>query len=460
MKKTFLSVLLLATAIATGNANAESIFQALSTAYDTNPTLQAQRAYLRSVDENVAIAKSGYRPNLYLTGGYSDSDIHNNNVPSNTGGATTSGAAKVSQPLFNGFSTVNSVKATDSLVRAEQNNLYNVEQSVFLDASTAYLDVARDEAIVELQKNNEKLLKKRLDETIERFNVGEVTRTDVSQARARHSQAKSDRIASEGNLQASKAVYSKIIGTPPEKLEEPSNLSSFIPASFTDALDYTRVNNYSIRYSKDLLNSKVYEVAANNGALLPSVTLDGSASTSKSDGTGGSLYGGNNNNRDSKIDNVEWGLNMNVPLYTGGETRAKIRQSKYQKWQAQELVLEAERQATSDVTSAWEYMTSNKAQIKSIEDQVKANEIALDGVQKEEALGNRTILDVLDAYQELLNSNVNEVKARRDYYVSSMQLLLSMGKLTAEDLKLNVEVYDAKKYYKQTRDKWLSLSVD
>ena len=381
----------------------------MSTAYDTNPTLQAQRAYLRSVDENVAIAKSGFRPNIYLTGGYSDSDVHNNNVPSQTGGATLSAGAKISQPVFSGFTTVNSVKSADSMVRAEQNNLYNTEQGVFLDSSTAYLDVVRDEAIVNLQKNNEKLLKKkkRLDETVERFNVGEVTRTDVSQAQARYSQAKADRIASEGNLQASKAVYTRVIGEAPKDLSEPENLGDFIPASFQEALEYTKANNYSIRYARELLNSRVYDVAANTGALLPSVTLDGSATTSKSDSSG-SAYGAYN--RDTKVDEVQWGVNMNIPLYTAGETRAKIRQSKYQKWQAQELVLEAERQAVSDVTSAWELMTSNKAQIKSIKDQVKANEIALDGVQKEEALGNRTILDVLDAYQELLNSNVNEVR--------------------------------------------------
>ena len=457
MKKTFLSALLLATALTTGGAKAETIFEALSTAYDTNPTLQAQRAYLRSVDENVAIAKSGFRPNIYLTGGYSDSDVHNNNVPSQTGGATLSAGAKISQPVFSGFTTVNSVKSADSMVRAEQNNLYNTEQGVFLDSSTAYLDVVRDEAIVNLQKNNEKLLKKRLDETVERFNVGEVTRTDVSQAQARYSQAKADRIASEGNLQASKAVYTRVIGEAPKDLSEPENLGDFIPASFQEALEYTKANNYSIRYARELLNSKVYDVAANTGALLPSVTLDGSATTSKSDSSG-SAYGAYN--RDTKVDEVQWGVNMNIPLYTAGETRAKIRQSKYQKWQAQELVLEAERQAVSDVTSAWELMTSNKAQIKSIKDQVKANEIALDGVQKEEALGNRTILDVLDAYQELLNSNVNEVKARRDYYVAAMQLLLSMGKLTAEDLRLNVDLHNPKKFYKETRDKWLSLSVD
>lgn len=452
MKKTFLSVLLVATAITTSNANAESIFQALSTAYNSNPTLQAQRAYLRSVDENVAIAKSGYRPNLYLQGGITDSNLNNNNNPQDEGGTTKSMAAKVSQPLFSGFSTVNTVKSADSFVRAEQNNLYSVEQGVFMQSSTAYLDVVRDQAIVELQKNNEKLLKKRLDETVERFNVGEVTRTDVSQAQARYSRAKSDRIASEGDLEASKAVYAQVIGQTPLNLEEPANLNEYLPPNFNDALDYTKVNNYSIRYTKEILNSKTYEVAANTGALLPTVSLDGTASTNKSDT---SIY-----NRDTTVDNMEWGVNLTVPLYSAGESRAKIRQSKYQKWQAQELVLEAERQAVSDVTSSWEYMTTNKAKIKSIQDQVKANEIALDGVQKEEALGNRTILDVLDAYQELLNSNVEEVKARRDYYVSSMQLMSAMGKLTAEDLKLNVDLYNPKKFYKETRDKWLSLSVD
>ena len=433
MKKTFLSALLFATALTTGAAKAETIFEALSTAYETNPTLQAQRAYLRSVDENVAIAKSGFRPNIYLTGSYSDSDIHNNNIPSQTGGSTLSAGAVISQPVFSGFTTVNSVKSADSMVRAEQNNLYNTEQNVFLSASTAYLDVVRDEAIVNLQKNN------------------------VSQAQARYSQAKADRIASEGTLQASKAVYARVIGEAPKDLSAPENLGDFLPKSFQEALEYTKANNYSIRYARELLNSRVYDVAANTGALLPSVTLDGSATTSKSDSSG-SAYGAYN--RDTKTDELQWGVNMNIPLYTAGETRAKIRQSKYQKWQAQEQVLEAERQAVSDVTSAWELMMSNKAQIKSIQDQVKANEIALDGVQKEEALGNRTILDVLDAYQELLNSNVNEVTARRDYYVAAMQLLLSMGKLTAEDLKLGVDIYNPKKFYKETRDKWLSLSVD
>ena len=456
MRQSFIAGLMAATAIAFATpASAQSIFEALSETYKSNPTLQAERAYLRSVDENVAIARSGYRPTLALTGGYTDT---NNNVDSNStygrvgGGDTTtkSMAAVVSQPLFSGFSTVNSVKAADQAVRAEQNNLYNVEQDVFLSASTAYLDVVRDRAIVELQKNNEKLLKKRLDETQQRFNVGEVTRTDVSQAEARYSQAKSDRIASEGNLEASKATYIQIIGSSPEDLEDPKVIRDYLPQSYEEALEVALKNNYSIRQARHLFNSKGYEVYANTGELLPQLSFDASASKVKSENDN-ALTG------DTTTDGVEWGLNLTIPLYNAGESRAKIRQSKHQKWQAQEQVLEMERQVKATVSSAWEYMMANESKISAIKDQVRANEIALDGVQKEEALGNRTILDVLDAYQELLNSNVNEVTARRDYYVSAMNLLMSMGKLTAKDLKLDVELYDAKKYYKETRGKWLSL---
>lgn len=452
MKKTFFCSLLVATAIC-GSANATSLFEALSQAYDGNPTLQAQRAYLRSVDENVAIAKSGYRPNVYLQGSYADAKL-NSNIPS-LGNDTKQKvySANVSQQLFSGLQTVNSVSSADSLVRSEQDNFYTVEQGVFLDASTAYLDVVQNTAIVNLQKNNEKLLKKRLDETVQRFNVGEVTRTDVSQARARYSRAQADRINSEGVLEASKATYAQLIGAAPSDLKEPAGtIDTFLPKTFGEALEYAKAHNYIISQAKNYLDSKEYDIKSNTGALLPQVSLDGIASKTRGDI--------DTQPNKSETDNLEWSINMKVPLYNSGETRAKVRQSKYQKWQAQELVQEAERQVTSGVTSAWEYMTSNKAMIVSIKEQVKANEVALDGVQKEEALGNRTIIDVLDAYQELLNSNVEEVKARRNYYVSSFSLLQSMGRLTAKDLNLNVELYNPKKYYKETRDKWLSLSID
>lgn len=458
MKKTFVAGLLVASAITTP-ASATTIFEALSETYKSNPTLQAQRAYLRSVDENVAIARSGYRPSIALTAGYSQASGSTENPGGNpllddadTDGSTTSYGATLSQPIFNGFQTVNAVKKADSSVKAEQNNLYSVEQTVFLDAATAYMDVLQNQAIVKLQMNNEKLLKKRLDETIQRFNVGEVTRTDVSQARARHAQAVSDRISSEGTLAASKAVYKEVIGSEPEDLTEPKDISGMLPKSMDEAMNYALENNYSIKTAQHSFDAANYNVSYNTGALLPSVSLDASAMNVENDMDA--------NEAKIKNNSVEVGVNMTVPLYEAGKNRAEIRQSKYLKWQSQEKLLETERSVKSLVSSAWEYMVSNDSKIKSIKEQVKANEIALDGVQKEEALGNRTILDVLDAYQELLNSNVEEVKARRNYYVSSLNLLLAMGKLTAADLKLDVDLYDADKYYQDTKGKWFSISVD
>ena len=451
MKKTIISALLLSTLIA-GQAQAQTVFEAMSAAYNTNPTLQAQRAYLRAVDENVAIAKSGFRPTVAIKGSYSDTDISHDNYQQSKDGSVASASAVVSQPLFNGLSTLNSVKAADKNVKAEQNNLYNVEQSVFLSASTAYFNVVQNAAIVELQRNNEKLLKKKLDETLERFNVGEVTRTDVSQSQASYAEAKAATIGAEGDLEASKAVYKQVIGAEPKKLSEPKNLSKFIPNNFNDALAYAKEHNFAVLAAREALDAQGYTVAANTGALLPQVSLDASANTSKTDTDTVA--------KDRKLDSYEVGVNMTVPLYDAGENRAKIRQSKYQKWQAQEQLLVAERQAVSDITQAWEYMASNHAKIKSIKEQIKANEIALDGVQKEEALGNRTILDVLNAYNELLSSKVDEIKARRDYFVSGMQVLVAMGKLTANDLQLAVDIYDAQKYYNETKGKWLSLSVD
>lgn len=313
MKKTFMAGLMVATALTcAAPADAQNIFEALSETYNTNPTLQAQRAYLRSIDENVAIAKSGYRPNIALTGSYNDANRNSDIIANDGASKQTVLAATISQPLFNGFSTVNSVKSADSYVRSEQNNLYNVEQSVFLSASTAYLDVLRDTAIVDLQKNNEKLLKKRLEETQQRFNVGEVTRTDVSQAEARYSQAKSDRIASEGTLEASRATYIQLIGSKPEKLEEPAQIKDFLPKTYDDALNIALNNNYGIQQAKHLLDSKGYDVYANTGALLPQVSLDGTASKTKLDG--------DNYTGKPETDNYEWGVNLTVPLYNSGES--------------------------------------------------------------------------------------------------------------------------------------------
>lgn len=434
------------------SAHADTLQTALTKAYDYNPSLKAARAGTRAVDENVAIAKSGYRPTLSVDGGYSDTKINTNAPTKPTYGYNRSLAATISQPVFSGFKTVNSVSAAKSYAQASQAGLMATEQYVLLEAATAYLDVLRDEAIVKLQKNNEKLLKKELDETRERFKVGEVTTTDVSQAEASYASAQSQRISAEGNLEASIAVYKQVIGTNPKDLSTPTTLEKMFPKSMEEALAYAEDHNYSVKEARHNLKARKYDVNTNRGELLPSVNAYAQAGRIKTQNY--ALEKNPTNNE------VEFGVNLNIPIYNGGSSRAKIRQSKYYRWQAEEDLLNARDSLHAGVKSAWEYMTSNKARIASVKAQTKAYQVALNGVREEESLGNRTVLDVLNQYQYLLNSEVEEVTTRHDYYVSGLSLLQSMGKLTAKDLNLNVDLYDASAKYKETSGKWLSTGID
>lgn len=451
MKKLGLMVFLLSVSTIF-SAKAETLEVALAKAYDYNPALKAARAATGAVDENVAIAKSGFRPTLTIEGEYADSKVNTNAPIKPENGYERSLTATVSQSVFQGFKTVNSVKAAKNYVKAAQNNLMETEQSVLLNAAVAYLDVLRDEAIVRLQKNNEKLLKKELDETRERFKVGEVTTTDVSQAEASYASAQSQRISAEGNLEASKAVYKQVIGSSSQKVEDPKEIEKMFPKSIEEALNYAKAHNYTLNAAKDNLKAKKYDVSTSQGELLPSVNAYAAAGRVKSQRF--------NYDKHPTNDAVELGVNFSMPLYNAGMSRAKIRQSKYYRWQAQEDVLNAEDALYSNITSYWEYMKANKAKIESVKAQTRAYQIALNGVREEEALGNRTVLDVLDQYQYLLNSEVEEVTTRHDYYVAGLGLLQTMGKLTAKDLNLKVDLYDASAKSEETSGKWLSTSIN
>lgn len=434
-------------------ANADTLEAALAKAYEYNPALKAARAGKQAVDENVALAKSGYRPTLKVNGGYTDTK-NNSNAPSPykpTYGYNRTLAATVSQPIFSGFKTLNSVKSAKSYAKASRASLMATEQAVLLEASVAYLDVLQDEAIVKLQKNNENLLRKELDETRERFKVGEVTTTDVSQAEASYASAQSQRIAAEGNLEASKAVYKQIIGTNPQGVSIPKEIEKMFPQSLEAALDYARKHSYALETARQTLNAKKHDVSTSKGDLLPSIDAYAQAGRIK---TQNYMLEKNPTNNE-----VELGVNFSVPIYNAGTSRAKIRQSKYYHWQAQENLLNTEDALRADITSAWEYLSANKARINSAKAQVKAYQVALEGVREEEALGNRTVLDVLNQYQFLLNSEVEEVTTRHDYYVSGLTLLQAMGKLTAKDLNLNVKLYDVDANYNETSGKWLSTDI-
>lgn len=430
--------------------HAETIFEAMSSAYNTNPILHGERANSGIMNENAALARSGFRPSISVGADYTDSHNHT------SGDKTRDGYSKgyngtLRQSLFSGMQTYNSVKAADIGAEAELEMLMSVEQDVLLGASGAYLDVVRDEAIVELQKNNERLLKKQLDETMARFNVGEVTRTDVAQSRASYAQAQSELVSAEGNLAVSKDNYLRIVGKEPKDVKFPDNLHGLFPSEFDEAMNYARENNYSYLAAQKNLQAAEYNVKSQEGALLPEVSFIAAT---------GKRTLSSHTAKDPSTRSTEYTVDMKVPLYSGGSTRANIRKSKYQKWAAQEALQDAERAVVSGVTASWEMMQTSKSNITSIQEQVKASAIALEGTQKEEALGNRTVLDVLNAYQTLLASRVNEVKARHDYYVSGLQLLQSMGKLTAKHLGLDVDYYDAGEHYKNTKGKWLTLSID
>ena len=433
------------------SASADTLENALTKAYEYNPSLKAARAGTQAIDENVAMAKSGYRPKLSIDGSYSDTKTNTNAPIRPIDGYNRTLAATISQPIFSGFKTMNSVKSAKSYAKASQAALMATEQNVLLQAAQAYLDVLQDEAIVQLQKNNEKLLKKELDETNERFKVGEVTTTDVSQAKASYASAQSQRISAEGNLKASQAVYKQIIGVEPKNLSDPKSIEKLFPKSLEDAIEYAKNHSYELQAARHNLKAKKYDVSTNKGDLLPSVNAYAMAGRIKTENY---TYEKNPTNNQ-----VELGVNFSVPIYNAGSSRAKIRQSKYYRWQAQEDLLNTEDALYSGLTSAWEYLSANKAKIISVKAQIKAFQVALDGVREEEALGNRTVLDVLNQYQYLLNSKVEEVTTRHDYYVAGLTLLQEMGKLTAKDLNLKVDLYNANDKYKETSGKWLSTDI-
>ncbi len=451
MKKQFFLALLMSVS-ATMSANADTLKTALEKAYNSNPALKSARAGAQAVDENVAIAKSGFRPTLTIDGGYSDSKVNTNAPIKPVDGYNRSLTATISQPVFSGFRTINSVGSAKSYRKASYASLMATEQNILLEAAIAYLDVMRDEAIVKLQKNNERLLKKELDETKERFKVGEVTTTDVSQAEASYASAQSQRISAEGNLEASKAVYKQIIGEAPKDVIDPKEIEKLFPESLDEATNYAKEHSYSLEIARHTLKAKKYDVSTNKGELLPSVNAYAQAGRIKSQNW---AYDKNPTNNA-----VEVGVNFSMPIYNAGMSRAKIRQSKYYRWQAQEDLQNTQDALYSNITSFWEYLSANKAKIKSVNAQIKAYQVALNGVREEEALGNRTVLDVLNQYQYLLNSEVEEVTTRHDYYVAGLNLLQTMGKLTAKDLKLNVDLYDANAKYEETSSKWLSTDIE
>ncbi len=428
-------------------ARGESLIEALTAAYQSNPNLQAQRARLRATDEGVAQALSGWRPEVELSGSGTKTKVRTNAGLGVSTRTPYSGTLSISQSIYEGGQTVAATSQAESEVEAARARLVSVEQDVLFDAVTAYMNVVRDESILELNINNEQVLSRQLEAAQDRFSVGEVTRTDVAQAESRLAGALADRRLGEGDLEVSRATYRQIIGTMPGTLTRPE-LSKVPVADGEQAASLANEKNPDVLAAIHDAAAAQTNVRAVTGELLPSVDVSANASRSRNQAV-----------EDRTNTTVSVTAELTIPLYQTGSVSARVREAKQLAGRARRLIDDARRSAIQDATSAWETLIAAEARIVALDSQVRAALIALDGVSQEATVGSRTVLDVLDAEQELLNAQVGLVSAQRDEVVAHFDLVAAVGGLTARGLSLPVDPYDEKEYYTTIRNKWWGLDT-
>jgi outer membrane protein len=438
-------------------ALADTIDAALVRAYQTNPQLNAQRALVRSTDENVPQALSGYRPKVALTASagyqYTDNLLTSGGLPNkityteiNGANPPRSAGLTVTQTLFNGQQTANRTRAAESQVSGAREALRVLEQTVLLAAATIYMDYLRDSAIVEVQKSNVRVLEQTLKQTRDRFNVGEVTRTDVAQSEAQLAAGKTQLLAAEATLTTTRANFRRIIGNEPEQLAPGSPVDRFLPGTLPGAVELSLIENPNVTAAMFGIDVNFLQVKVNEGALLPTVTLQAAVQQS---------YEQTMTIQRSFAASAI--AQLAVPIYNGGGEYSLIRQSKENLAQ-QRLNLEQVRDQTrANTVTAWGQLVAGKAQVASAQAQVTASEIALNGVREEAKAGQRTTLDVLNAQQALVNARVALVTAQHDRVVASYAVLTAVGRLSPQVLNLATTVYDPSVHYQQVRDSWFGV---
>ena len=442
------SALVLAAAIsACGAAYADTftLRDALGVAYETNPQLDSDRASLRATDENVAQANAGWRPTLNAGGTYGYQELGEAGFAEHTYPIT--GQVTLSEPIFRGGRTYAEVGRAKAQVRAGESELSNTEENVLLNAVTAYMDVVRDGATLKLRQNNVTVLQKQLDATQEQFKVGELTRTDVAQAQARLAGAQSDVITAQGQLNVSRSNFEHYIGRPPETLEDHPQLP-LLPASEEGVIALAMKQNPALRQAQENVKAANYAIDDAAGALAPQLSIQGQYQFIENSPLSGIQGAGH-------ITAITG--NLTVPIYQGGADESLVRQQKELRDQAQLAVADIGRQVMDAARSSWQSFTAAKATIVSNQSQVQADEVAYDGVKQEQQVGSRTILDVLNAEQELLNSEVAVVISQHDTCVAAFQVLSATGQLTAKGLGLNVRLYDPKAYYNDNASRWFGF---
>ncbi len=431
----------------TGGSSAQTLQEALVAAYLTNPDLEAQRAALRATDELVPEALSGWRPTLAIQGtlAHTHGEIQEEGNSSGASFTEKGSSLTLDQELYSGGETVASTQRAERLVRAERARLLATEQNVLLDAVNAYTNLLAAQAVLNFANQNESRLQRQLQATRDRFQVGEVTRTDVAQADARLSGATSDRIQAEGDLLAAQADYRRVINQEPNKLVVPPPLTG-IPANEPEAHQLAEVDNPNITAAQFNLAAARADVDVALSALYPRLSIQGAL-----------------NYTDEPNASLDWqrdaliGANVKIPLYQGGGEYARVRQNKQTVRQRENDLESAFRAVRNEVTSAWQTFVTATSRIQSIGAQVHANEIAVEGSRQEALVGQRTTLDVLDQENDLFQSQVDLVRARRDQVVASYRLKAAVGELTVVGIGLPVQPYNSEAYYADVRNRLVGL---
>ena len=405
-------------------ASAQTLNETLEAAYRTNPVLAAERARVRQVSEGVVQARSARLPNVGASAGISETETWGGTGLGASGGGDVNYSVSASQTLYAGGGIDASVDQALARIEAARYGLINTEQQVLIDAVAVHLDVLRDTAILSIRRNNVEVLAEQLRAARDRFEVGEITRTDVAQAEARLSGAQAQLSAAQATLAASRAGYERVTGTVPMDVQQPEALPE-VPESFVIAADVALENNPLLRSA--LFNEQAAQAGIRiaRSATRPDVGLTASASESRESDFSGRARG-----------SVTVGARVSVPIFTGGLNDSRIRQAAAAADESRMNVLNVRRLVAESVSNAWNNYLAAEAVIRSSREAVRANEIAFDGVQQEAFVGLRTTLDVLNAEQELLNSRLELVRAERDYQVASYALLQTMGRLTAEQVGL------------------------
>jgi outer membrane protein len=448
---------------------AETMSGALARAYAGNPDINQQRAGVRATDENLPRATSTWRPTATATAQYGYNHLDETSAAPTSVAAGSSSAASavsgtpslklraatapwnygltVSQNLFNGNRTVNGVRQAESNIFGARETMRNTEENVLLNGATAYMDVLRDTAILDLRKNNIIVLQEQLRQTVDRFKVGEVTRTDVAQAESSLATARSDYFTAQANLETSIADYRQVIGVQPTRLEPARTIESLLPHTLGVAVQLALAEHPQVQAALHAVDAAALQVKLVEGELYPTLNLVGSVQSNYNElGVPG-----------LRIFNASIVGQLSIPIYEGGEVYARARQAKETLGQAR---LQADLQrdmVRAAVVSSWGQLDSARGVIQSSTASVKSNEIALDSIRQEAQVGQRTTFDVLFQQQQLLNARVALVTAQRDRVVASYAVMAAIGRLSAANLNLAVTEYDPTIHFDQVKDKWIGL---